>query len=404
MLPRMSPVRLSGCAALAVACVALAGCDVLTEATDTAARRPGGSCAATVARTLERVGRRVYLQSAHGRAVAASTRRLARSSALAAAVARGDARAARAALRPLLRTQIKRIVVTRAGHRIVSLGRGVALAPVQGVIRDPNGTTVGAYTFSVAKAAATVRLIHALTGAKVVLRAGTSTPAGPRGATSGGSQVASFEGLRFPRGSVRISVLSTRTPGAARCGPTDAATAANTLGTVARHLFAAESRGGRVRDVLRIVARDPRFIHAVATDDPGALRAQIVRFFQDPRLHVVRIRATMASGRLINDVGGPYVLAPATRAVRAHGRTIGRVTLSIQDDAGYIQLVHRFTGAEVILCTAAGMVPGATLPLRCALPTRGTVTVSGRSYRVQSFAARRFPSGPLAVHLLVPTA
>jgi hypothetical protein len=89
----------------------------------------------------------------------------------------------------------------------------------------------------------------------------------------------------------------------------------------------------------------------VATKDPAALRTQIVRFFRDPRLHVVRIRATTPSGALIGDVGGPRVLAPASRAVREHGRTVGRVTLSIQDDAGYVKLVQRFTGATVQLGT-----------------------------------------------------
>jgi len=85
--------------------------------------------------------------------------------------------------------------------------------------------------------------------------------------------------------------------------------------------------------------------------DPVGLRVQIVRFFRDPRLHVVRIRATTPAGAVIGDVGGPKVLAPASRVVRRHGAAIGRVTLSVQDDAGYVKLVRRFTGATVQLGT-----------------------------------------------------
>ena len=153
--------------------------------------------------------------------------------------------------------------------------------------------------------------------------------------------------------------------------------------------------------MTRTVARDPRFVHAVATADPAALRAQIVRFFQQPRLHVVRIRATTRTGRLINDVGGPYVLAPTSATVRSHGRAVGRVTLSVQDDAGYIKLLHRFTGAEVVLRTAAGPVPGSTIRLRRALPAHSTLTYRGRTYGVKTFNATAFPSGVLAISVLV---
>ena len=76
-------------------------------------------------------------------------------------------------------------------------------------------------------------------------------------------------------------------------------------------------------------------------------------------------------GRLVNDVGGPDVLAPASGPVILRGRVVGRVTLSIQDDAGYIKLLHRFTGATVAL-TGTGL--RLTLPR---FPT-GTLDVFAR--------------------------
>jgi hypothetical protein len=417
--------RTSQRAAVAVVAASLglvvAGCGAGADAdpdpaagTAVPASAAGQTCAQTVQGELRDVALRVYDQAARGVNVASSERRLAASSALATAVARGDAVATRAALRPLLRAQIQRIVVTRGGSRVLAdLGTGAAVAPVNGVLRDSAGASVGRYTLSVGNAAGIASLIHALTGAQVVMRAGrhrvATTVAAARGplpasgtATVGGARyaVSSFAGTAFPTGSLKAWLLSPPASGAL-CGATRAATVANTIGAVGERLFRDEQSGAATARVLRIVAGDRGFIRAVATDDPAALRAAIVRFFGDPSLHVVRIRAVTAGGTLVNDVGGPYVLAPASTPVRSNGRVIGRVTLSIQDDTGYIKLMHRFAGADVILRTPVGQVPGSTLsPGPSTVPSRGTVSDAGRTYQAFSFAAQAFPSGPLRISLL----
>jgi hypothetical protein len=128
------------------------------------------------------------------------------------------------------------------------------------------------------------------------------------------------------------------------------------------------------------------------------------RFFADHRYHIVRVRLTSGS-RLVADVGGPYALAPATGTVRGpDGRVAGHVTISVQDDTGYIKLMHRFTGAAVQLRTAAGvLVPGSTLdPGPASIPGHGAVSYAGRTYRALTYDAPAFPSGPLHVSLLLP--
>jgi hypothetical protein len=143
-------------------------------------------------------------------------------------------------------------------------------------------------------------------------------------------------------------------------------------------------------------------VRAVRHRDAAAMRAATVRFFRIRSLHIVRVRATTARDRLVNDVGGPFVLAPASRAVRGRGdRVLGHVTLSIQDDAGFIKLMQRFTGAGVVLRTPSGVVPGSSAAPH-GLPERGTVVAGGRRSATFRFTTTAFPGGRLSVALLVP--
>jgi hypothetical protein len=174
------------------------------------------------------------------------------------------------------------------------------------------------------------------------------------------------------------------------CAPSPGQTVAETVGAVGERLARAEAHGPEVARALRLVSADRRFERAVRTRDAAALRAAIVRFFAVKRLHIVRVRAVTASGRLVGDVGGPYVLAPASRPIRERGRIVGRVMLSIQDDAGFVKLMRRFTGAAVVL--RAG---GRVLPVSARPPRGGSVARS-------AFTTRAFPAGRLRVALLVP--
>ena len=148
-----------------------------------------------------------------------------------------------------------------------------------------------------------------------------------------------------------------------------------------------------VRDIDR-----KEYVYAIISLGPDELNlldlsGKFVRFFRTRWMHVVRIRATMADGRLVNDVGGPYVLAPASQTLYAAGhRRIGRVTLSVQDDTGFIKLMHRFTGAEVVLRTPRGIVPGSA----------PNPPPPGPHWQRFTFTGRAFPTGPLTITLLAP--
>jgi hypothetical protein len=332
------------------------------------------ACRPVIDATILGVAARIYAEAAGGANVVSAARRLEGSAALARAVRAGDASLALASVRPLLRGQIHRIVITRGSRVLVRLGSEAALAPVDGVVTDPAGRPVGRYAFAVGNESPIVGIIQALTGAEVrVLAAGAGAPVGAIG---------SFPITLFPSGARRLWLIG-GAPVACAGGRDQAADA--TIAAVATRLYRIEATGPTTQRVLRHVARDPRLQSAVAHRDPVALRSAIVRFFRTHSLHVVRIRATTARGRLIGDVGGPFVLAPASTAVTdRRGHVIGHVTLSIQDDTGYMKLVQRFTGAGVVMRTPAGVVPGSA-------PVSGTPAFS--------FTAAAFPRGPLTVEL-----
>jgi hypothetical protein len=115
----------------------------------------------------------------------------------------------------------------------------------------------------------------------------------------------------------------------------------------------------------------------------------------------VRLRVT-TGGRLLADVGGPFVLAPVRAPLRLGGRTIGSFVLSIQDDEGYKRLAERLAGLEVLMYMGARLVKSTLGPAPGLVPTSGLVTRAGRSFHAYTFAAEAFPAGPLRITVLIP--
>ena len=212
-------------------------------------------------------------------------------------------------------------------------------------------------------------------------------------------QAVSFSATAFPARRLRVSLLipSSR---ANRCAGDLARTEADTIGAVAQRIYYEERAGSHVGYTLRYVERFAPFRRAVARADPVATRAAIVALF-GTHIHMVRVRASRGSA-LVADVGGPAVLAPVRGTLRdARGRAYGHFLLAVQDDAGYIKLVRRFTGAQVLLRSGTRRVMWTLVPGPASVPTRGRVAYRGRDYEVYSFAAEAFPSGPLHISILV---
>ncbi len=348
-----------------------------------------GRCAFTAQSELATIVHRIYDQSLHGRNEASAVKRISKSTALATAVASDSPRAVRAALLPLIKNQITRINVSTANGTLARIGT----VPSYGSVRGPitrHGRVVGRYVLSVAADASFVSLIHTLTNGSARFAPGAET------------STRSFPATTFPSGRARVA-LTLPPPPSSVCAATTADTQLNAIGLVARNELKEEVHSQEAAQTLRYVEGNAAFRTAVAAGDPAALRAAIGGLFRDSHFHIVRVRAWKGT-RLINDVGGPYVLSPASGVIRSSsGGMIGRFQLAIQDDTGYMTLVRLFTGVDVVLHTDTGTVPGSSLtpgpPFAAGLTT---TTYRGRTYREFGLIGTMFPTGTLRVSLLQP--
>ncbi len=425
-------MRRPACALTVLAALALGACgsssshstgDTAAGATSNAASSAAGApgdCRNIAAATLGEVGRRIYSQAAAGHGVGEAVARVTRSPALAAAISSGDAPAARTALDALLANQIARIDILKSGRPFASAGSGPAIAPVRGTL--PDGAS---YVLSVQADDSYTKVTKQVTGAEILLLSSSGSAASPSSSRRLAGTIAgppparipvrgtieyknqkyvavSVNGQVFPTGSLRIVLLIPRST--LRCPDSHPLTYLATLGRVGERIYQEEAGSDYVRATLHHIEADTGFQRAVATRDLAATRAAIVGFFA-AHIHVVRVRVNVVepSGaqRFFYDLGGPYVLAPVHGTLRSAGKLVGRFSFAIQDDAGYMKLAHRFTGAEVLMRTGSKQVQGTLAPGPVSVPTLGPVSYRGHDYEAYSFTGEAFPSGPLRISLLV---
>jgi hypothetical protein len=209
---------------------------------------------------------------------------------------------------------------------------------------------------------------------------------------------------------VGVVTAATNAPGAAAAPtatgapacPAGAEVLANTAGSVAERIYAAEVRSSETDADKRQIENDGALLSAMQSGDRAAIHAAVHRLVYS-HTHIVRLRVSRGS-ELLDDEGGPYILAPIAGRLRAHGKEVGHFVFSVQDDLGYVKLVTRFIGAPLVLRTDAGNVPveGLLSPGPASIPDRGPVEYRGVGYQAYSFKAAAYPSGRLRVSLLLP--
>jgi hypothetical protein len=177
---------------------------------------------------------------------------------------------------------------------------------------------------------------------------------------------------------------------------------ADTLAGVAKRIYRQEVRGEVGHAAVKRIARDRALLAALGTGNRTALRAAALRQLFDPGKHVVRL-SVVREGRTLTNVGGAFVVAPAQLELRTrNGRDLGVLEASMQDVSGYVKLVRRLTGAQIVVRGDAGHVESSFADPPAALPASGTTVVAGRPYVVRSFAETGYAQERLTVWILTP--
>ena len=186
---------------------------------------------------------------------------------------------------------------------------------------------------------------------------------------------------------------------ASSCGASAESTYLTTAFEVALRISAGEHNGATVRRDVHTIESDRALANAVAANDLAKVHSEVLALVYNHQ-HIVRLRVLRA-GHLLDDYGGPLVLAPVTGSLRVGGRVVGTFVMSVQDDLGYRLLVKRLIGAHVVIrYHGQTIMSGVDVGSR-ALPDRGSVALGGVAYLVASFTTTRFPDGQLRISLLL---
>jgi hypothetical protein len=395
--------------------IALGGCGAderigARVALGAAADPPAPSCAGAVLTALGHVAMHVYDEGVSSERAVTAVHFIKTSTRLHAAVERGDARAAQTIAEGLIANgHMTNLEVIRGGKVLVDAGPA-ALAPLRGTLTGARGTPIGTYVTSVWTDGGFVTETEGIAGSSVALLANGQSIAGsfalPPGAlgTEGtlsqsgvDYQYTSFPANTFPSGPLRVYLLRPISSASQFCGRTSQDTVVNTLTRVATLIYDGEAGRRALIQVHRVQKNGP-LLRAVARRDPGATRRAVEGLLNQ---HVVRLRVS-AAGRLLSDVGGPFVLAPVNAPLLVGGRTIGSFVLSIQDDEGYRRLAKRLAGLDVLMYMGGRLVKNSLGPNPGRVPANGSYHHRGHTFRVFTLHVEAFPSGPLRIVVLVP--
>lgn len=210
-------------------------------------------------------------------------------------------------------------------------------------------------------------------------------------------------------GAARSGVVAQRTPRPSvpvACGTATASTVIADDERATKVIYEDENHGWEVSADAAHVTGASDLITSVADDDAGATLRAVTRIVFTPHWHIVRLRVLTRSGRLLADVGGPYVIAPIRGKLESHGAVVGTYVMSVQDDVGYEKLVTRFTHLPIEVYRDGRAIMGRDWPqsqVPASLPVDGTtITVGTVSSEIASFGVKQFPGGTARVVLAIP--
>ena len=190
---------------------------------------------------------------------------------------------------------------------------------------------------------------------------------------------------------------------AVACAGSTTSTLAAIDAMVANNIYRGELGGTETQTDLGHITTAPDLIAAVGADNVAATAKAVARIVYHHFWHIVRLRVYDAAGRLLADVGGPYVIAPVDGVLRSPtGAQIGTFVMSVQDDVGFTKLESRALGDPIAIYVGGARVAqlGAAFPR--AEPSGPSLALGGVRYASTALTYDAFPTGTLDAVIAVP--
>jgi hypothetical protein len=197
---------------------------------------------------------------------------------------------------------------------------------------------------------------------------------------------------------------------AAACGTATAVVRRNAapidrVTATARAAYTNQVSGAHSIDVLHRVGADRTLLRLLAARNLGGVRAYVARRYHDVwyHWHVSRLRIRQGA-KIVTENGVRFVMPASQMVLHAPGgRAVGMLQVSMQDEIGFVRLMHRRYPVQVVI---RGRGPShLRASMRAAgvakLPARGRVSLSGSPYVVRSFHERAWDGEPVTIWLLM---
>jgi hypothetical protein len=188
-------------------------------------------------------------------------------------------------------------------------------------------------------------------------------------------------------------------PAATAVAPIDRMTA------TARALYTDQVSGAHSLSVLHRLGADPNLLRLLASGNDASLRAYVAQ--QYPRTwyhwHVSRMRISRGS-HVVSEVGVRFVMPASQMTLHgAGGKALGTLQVSMQDEIGFVRLMHRRYGVEVVIRGRGSKHLRASMRSAglAKLPASGNVVLGRRRYAVRSFKELAWDREPVRIWILM---
>jgi hypothetical protein len=191
------------------------------------------------------------------------------------------------------------------------------------------------------------------------------------------------------------------TPAGPACGAQTAGVVYQVENRIVHGIYQNELSSPEVQSDLGHVTSSTQLASAVASGNHRRIYAATHAIVYTPHWHIVRLRVLSRSGKVLADVGGPYIIAPLTGKITYNGTVVGTFVTSVQDDLGYKKLVTAIAGIPIEIYRDGQPLMGSVTNPPSTPPPSGPLTLNGVHYTVDAFNAAAFPSGTLRIVVLI---